>query len=354
MPSYFQCWAPSWRIPKAFDSNAQTVNAEMCSYTQFSVSFSQHNLISETVQPRLTFKIRKMKGDFPGTHLGFLNSVGPVHEFTPTSNTNEFATISISPGLSYSAGFRFNLELHNYTPPEIAQSAPQWRYDFFLATAKVNGPFNMSSGFEMLPESSGAWDATNASSWGFFGDYRTPEYAVRIAGPHFHYKADPSEPDVLNTSWFSTYLPRALVIRQFGITPEQANENNLQVTRSVGRTPTQLPSTFTATEAGLLIQTDGITFSKPVISIKRKIVVKRNKSRSTTSIINAAGIPKSERRSARIVTNPCRNSRKGCTTAKSKFIFRKKGTYTFTVSYKSRDARKKSITKHSRVTVRVK
>ena len=351
-PGSFQCWAPTWRKSNPYVSDDVVRVREQCSYTQFHVHFSnQDQLITATVQPKLTVKVRKIRGDFPGTHLGYLHTVGPVHEYIPTSDTNEHATFTISPGLTY--GGWFNLTLQNYEAPEYAQSPPRWSYDFFLATTKVNGVFDMSTGFEMLPEAHGSWEASNAAQWGFYGDYKTPEYAIRVAGPHYHYKADPSEPDVLNTSWFSSYMPRALVQRQFGITPEQANETNIEVTRSVGRNPTQLPSTFTATEAGLLIQTDGITFSKPVISIRRKIVVKRNKSLSPASIINAAGIPKSERRTARIQTNPCRNSRKGCTTANSKFIFRKKGTYTFSVSYRTRDARKKPLVKRSRITVRV-
>lgn len=351
-PQYFTCWAPTWPKPITNAPNGDLRLNQLCSYTQFSVYFRDfQQLISESTQPKLTVKVRKMKGNFPGTNLGYLHSVGPVHEFIPASETNEYATFTISPGLSY--GGRFNLTLHNYEAPEYAPGRPSWGYTFFLATTKVNGVYSMNSGFEMLPEAHGSWEATNAEQWGFYGDYKTPEYAIRIAGPHYHFKADPSEPDVLNTSWFSSYMPRALVQRQFGITPEQANETNIEVTRSVGKNPTQLPSTFTATPDGLLIQTDGITFSKPVISIRRKIAVKRNKSLSAASIINAAGIPKSERRTARIQTNPCRNSRKGCTTTNSKFIFTKKGTYTFSVSYRTRDARKKPLVKRSRVTVTV-
>jgi hypothetical protein len=309
---------------------------------------------SETFQPKLTIKVRKMMGTFPGTHLGFLHSSGPVHDFVPTSETNEHATLTISPGLVVDGG-GFNLSLQDTQQPEFAQSPSRWQYGFFLASGKVTGTYDLlwGTGFEILPESFGAWQATNASSWGFFGDYRTPDYAIRVAGPHFKYKVNPSDPDELNTAWFTAYMPRALVQRQFGLTPEQANESNIEVTRSVGKNPTQLPSTFTATTSGLLIETEGITFSAPVVSIKRKINIKRNKRMAPSSIINAAGIPGNQRASARIIVNPCRSSRKGCFFANSRFVFTKKGAYRFTVSYKSRDGRKKSIVNRSRVTVRV-
>jgi hypothetical protein len=349
--SEFRCWSPTWPITR---NHVQPPTNEVCSYSQFSIQFFNNVLRDTSVdKPTLTVKVRKIKGDHPASHLGFLHSTGPVHEFIPTTATNEFATVTMSPGFVVGGKGSFNTSLQTLDIPEYARNEGSWTYGFFLATSNVTGFFDMNSGFEMLPESSGAWQASNASAWGFFGDYWKPDYAIRVTGPHFKYKANPSDPDVLNTAWFTAYMPRALVQRKFGITPEQANETTLSVTRSVGRNPTQLPSIFTATKKGLLIETDGITFSKPAITISRRVQVKNRKSLSVKNIVASAGIPKRDRGSARISSSPCRSSQRNCSVSKGRVTFTKPGRYVFQVTYTTKDARKRAVQRRHQVTVRV-
>jgi hypothetical protein len=348
----FACWAPTW--PEKISQPVVPIN-EQCSYRQYNVSFNGNFVWgTEDENPHLTIKVRKVKGKHPASHLGFLHAQGPVHEFIPTSDTDEFATLTISPGLSTGSG-SFNTNLQTLDMPEYAWSGPTWKYGFFLATLKVTGAFENAQniGFEMLPESRGAWQATNAESWGFYGEYWKPDYAIRVAGPHFQYKVNPTDPDVLNTAWFSAYLPRNLVQRQFGLTPERANENTLTVTRSVGRTPTQLPSTFSVVGDGLLIKTDGITFSKPAITIARRISIKKRQRMSVKNIIASAGIPKRNRGTARISSSPCRSSKKNCSITRGKVTFTKPGRYRFQIVYNTIDARKRPLQRRHQVTVRV-
>jgi hypothetical protein len=349
----FRCWAPTWPVINTYP--VVRVN-EQCSYRQYNVNFNGNFPWTSSAElPKLTFTVRKIKGSHPASHLGFLHSTGPVHEFIPTTLTNEFATVTMSPGFVVGGMGSFNTSLQTLDIPEYPWNEGSWTYGFFLATSNVTGYFESMGnvGFEMLPESSGAWQASNASAWGFFGDYWKPDYAIRVAGPHFKYKANPSDPDELNTAWFTAYMPRALVQRKFGIAPEQANETTLSVTRSVGRNPTQLPSTFTASEKGLLIETDGITFSKPAITISRRVQVKNRKSLSVKNIIASAGIPKRDRSSARISSSPCRPSQKNCSVSKGRVTFMKRGRYVFQVTYTTKDARKRAVQRRHQVTVRV-
>lgn len=348
--SEFRCWAPNWPLIK---SVVQPPANELCSYSQFYIYFTSGILDDESIEkPRLTVKVRKIKGDHPVTHLGFLHSRGPVHNFTPTSSNNEHASVTISPGLGYGEG-EFTTDLQTSVEPEYAPQPARMNYGFFLVTGNVSGAFDMNDGFEVLPESRGAWQASNASKWGFFGDYSTSDYAIRVAGPHFQYKVNPADSNELNTSWFTAYMPRALVQRQFGIAPEQANESTLNVTRSVGKSPTQLPSTFSILGDGLLIETTGITFSKPVISIARRIQLRKNQRISVKNLIASAGIPRSSRQRARIVSTSCKSARRNCTVTNSSIHFKKPGRYVFIVSYSTRDARKRVIIRRNKTIIRV-
>lgn len=351
--SSFSCWAPTW---PARSVKPITPLNEQCSYRQYNISipgtFSDLSLVE---LPQLTLNVRKINGTHPASHLGFLHASGPVHEFIPTSDTNEFATITMSPGFIVGGSGSFSTNLQTLDVPEYSGDRGGWSYSVFLATSKVSGYFENRDniGFEMLPESIGAWQASNAANWGFFGDYWKPDYAVRVAAPHFKYKANPSDPDELNTAWFTAYLPRALVQRQFGLTPAQANETNLSVTRSVGRNPTQLPSTFTVLDNGLLISTDGITFSKPAITISRRIEIKRRRKMTVDNIVAATGVPRRSRSTARISSSPCRSSKKNCVISQGKVKFNKRGRYVFRVTYSTKDARKRTVQRTHQVTVRV-
>lgn len=348
--STFNCWSPTWPQPSSFTAPKEN---EKCVYVSYTFTFFDHGVRLENPTTPITVKFRKMASSHPATNVGFLSSIGPVKEFIPASTSSEMGSATILPGLTYSyPGSHFNAFVHTLTINERELSPPRWEYGLFLATGRT-AQYTNTGGFEIIPESHGTWQATNSQYWGFYGDYWKPDYAIRVAGPHFHYKENANDPDVLNTSWFTTFLPRAFIARQFGLTPENANETNIAVMRSVGKNPTQLPSVFTPQPDGLIIETTGITFSKPVIAVTRKLQLKKNQSLSTKKIIAAAGIPVKDRKTAQITKHPCRKWRNNCVASRTRFSFTSKGRYTFSISYTTLDSRKRQVRQTNEVTVRV-
>jgi hypothetical protein len=130
------------------------------------------------------------------------------------------------------------------------------------------------------------------------------------------------------------------------LTPTKANATTLPVKRTVGYASSTPLTRYVPLSDGLLIDTSGIGFSTPTVTISRVLVVKRNKKVAASSIIAAAGVASAARfgKATIAVTKKSGMKRVG-----SKYVFSKARTVKVIVTYKSM---KKSATKRT-VTVKV-
>lgn len=177
----------------------------------------------------------------------------------------------------------------------------------------------------------GAWMDTDAYLFGMTSaDRETGATQMKIAGPHFKYSATGASE--LNFSYVRNFIPNAMLMASFGITPAEANAQTLPVTRTSGLTVTTPSTTYTVQPDGLFLNTTGIGFSTPTVSIKRVIVVKKNKKLTTEQIIRAAGIYNSLRFGTPKITV---NTKAGMKKIGSRYTFTKARSLTISVKYKS-------------------
>jgi hypothetical protein len=194
----------------------------------------------------------------------------------------------------------------------------------------------------------GGWIDTSASVFGLASTDRfTGAAQLKIAGPHF--KKPPSgggEGTDLNLATFRSFMPTEFLRLSFGLTPTKANATTLPVKRTVGYASSTPLTRYVPLSDGLLIDTSGIGFSTPTVTISRVLVVKRNKKVAASSIIAAAGVASAARfgKATIAVTKKSGMKRVG-----SKYVFSKARTVKVIVTYKSM---KKSATKRT-VTVKV-
>lgn len=194
--------------------------------------------------------------------------------------------------------------------------------------------------------SRGGWVDTDASVFGLTSTDRfTGAAQLKIAGPHFRLPVNGSQD--LNLSYFRMFLPSAYLDASFGLTPQQANATTLPVRRTVGSGSTVPDTQYVPGDAGLLVNTTGIGFSIPTVSVQRVLVVKKNKKITADAILKAAGVFQTKKfGAARIVVN----TKNGMKYSAKRYSFSKVKTVTVTVRYRST----KQTVSERRLTVQVK
>ena len=216
-------------------------------------------------------------------------------------------------------------------------------------------------------DSIGGWVDTNASVFGlastdrFTGaaqlkiaapHFEVPEYeTVRTANPCPHIPSicgnlpagtwgwtetttpkNPGAPNELNLAYFRMFMTTGYLRNSFGLAPAAANATTLPVRRTLGAETTAPVTTYTPSAAGLLIDSQGIGFSAPVMSVSRVLTVKRNKTVTASSIIKAAGVSTATKFGTPTVRL---NTKAGMARAGKNFRFIRKGEVSVTVRYKS-------------------
>ena len=179
--------------------------------------------------------------------------------------------------------------------------------------------------------SRGGWVDTDASVFGLTSTDRfTGAAQLKIAGPHFRLPVNGSQD--LNLSYFRMFLPSAYLEASFGLTPQQANATTLPVRRTVGAGSTVPNTQYVPSSTGLLVNTTGIGFSIPTVSVQRVLVVKKNKKISADAILRAAGVLQTKKfGSAKIAVS----KKNGMRYSAKRYTFSKVKTLTVVIKYRS-------------------
>ena len=276
---------------------------------------------------------------------------GALQSFAPAApGLRDIATISADAVEIHSASNGYCLgwviEIDNCTIGETANSKvtnrvsmlllPAMRSsvmppDFVDDTCRQIDPSNNCLINVFDETSRGGWVDTDASVFGLTSTDRfTGAAQLKIAGPHFRLPVNGSQE--LNLSYFRMFLPSAYLNASFGLTPQQANASTLPVRRTVGNGSTVPNTQYVPSESGLLVNTTGIGFSIPTVSVQRILVVKRNSKITADSILKAAGVYQTKKfGSARIVVN----TKNGMRFSAKRYSFTKVKTLTVTVRYRS-------------------
>jgi hypothetical protein len=139
----------------------------------------------------------------------------------------------------------------------------------------------------------GGWVDTSASIFGLASTDRfTGAAQLKIAGPHFKAPSAPTS-DVapeLNLSTFRMFMPSEYLRLSFGLKPSEANSVSLPVRRTYGETVSTPSTSYIPSASGLLVDTSGIGFSVPTVSVSRVLVVKKNQKITVSMILKAAGV----------------------------------------------------------------
>ena len=333
----------------------------------------------------VTINFRRQPGDDPTARAGALISNGAVKSFTPAApGLRDVATIVVSPTTTYDAMINAT-SCSGWVPaidlcviPEKASSATTNRVVVFLLPGFRNSivpPEELLDGcvkdlanncvvnvFD--PTSLGGWMDTDAPIFGLSStDRLTGAAQLKIAGPHF--QADQwesittkntcpwtqdvcagspitdwgsstkvvkknTEP-ILNLSMFRAFIPSAYLMNSFGLTPAQVNATTLPVRRTTTESSTIPNTTYTPVEGGIRIDTTGIGFSVPTISMSRVLTVKKGKNVSATTLIKAAGISQAKKFGKISVVTTKKN---GATKSGTNYRFGLKKTITLSLKYK--------------------
>lgn len=181
----------------------------------------------------------------------------------------------------------------------------------------------------------GGWVDTSASVFGLASTDRfTGAAQLKVAGPHFKAAATPggAASTDLNLATFRMFLPTEFLRLSFGLTPAQANAATLPVRRTLGTSSTAPATVYNPVEGGLRVDTTGIGFSVPTVTMQRVLVVKRGKKVTASSILSAAGVASSSQFGAAKIalTKGSGMAKKG-----SRYVFSKARTVKVTVTYRS-------------------
>ena len=333
----------------------------------------------------VTINFRRQPGDDPTARAGALISNGAVKSFTPAApGLRDVATIVVSPTTTYDAMINAT-SCSGWVPaidlcviPEKATSVTSNRVVVFLLPGFRNSivpPEELLDGcvkdlannclvnvFD--PSGLGGWMDTDASIFGLSStDRLTGAAQLKIAGPHF--QADQwesittkntcpwtqdvcagspitdwgsstkvvkknTEP-VLNLSMFRAFIPSAYLMNSFGLTPAQVNATTLPVRRTTTESSTIPNTTYTPVEGGIRIDTTGIGFSVPTISMSRVLTVRKGAKVSATTLIKAAGISQAKKFGKISVVTTKKN---GATKSGTNYRFGLKKTITLSLKYK--------------------
>jgi len=216
-------------------------------------------------------------------------------------------------------------------------------------------------------DSLGGWVDTNASVFGLASTDRfTGAAQLKVAAPHFkmpEYEtvrtANPcpyipticggqpagtwgytetttlKSPDAvkeLNLAYFRMFLSSGFLMNSFGLKPAEANASTLSVKRTMGAESTTPLTTYTPSATGLLVDSQGIGFSAPVMSVSRVLPVKRGKPVTAATLIKAAGVAAASKFGTPTVQV---NTKAGMGRVGKNYRFTKAGEVSVTVKYKS-------------------
>lgn len=177
-------------------------------------------------------------------------------------------------------------------------------------------------------DSYGGWIDTDASIFGLAStDRLTGAAQLKIAGPHYKYiptdtvstplacpytdatycatfpagfwgntltQVPRTTVKELNKAYFRLYMPTAYLYKSFGLQPAEANLQTLPVKRALFAVDSMQTTVYTPSATGLLVDTQGITFSMPNMNVSRVLVVKKNRKVTAETIIRAAGLSTSK------------------------------------------------------------
>lgn len=216
-------------------------------------------------------------------------------------------------------------------------------------------------------DSLGGWVDTNASVFGLASTDRfTGAAQLKIAAPHFKMPeydtvrtANPcpyipticggqpagtwgytetttlKNPDAakeLNLAYFRMFMSSGFLMNSFGLKPGEANAATLPVKRTMGAESTTPQTTYTPSVTGLLVDSQGIGFSAPVMSVSRVMQVAKGKTVTAAAIIKAAGVAAASKFGTATVQV---NTKAGMGRVGKNYRFTKAGEVSVTVKYKS-------------------
>ncbi len=309
---------------------------------------------TQTPVGQVTVNFRRAQNSNPTTRFGTSVVNGHLVSFTPAKEgLRDIATVVATPAVIQRASSPTSSWCSGWIPvvdacelPETAQSkntnsvnilllpgsrsslVPPDRLDTTCISTIVN-----TCTIPVFEETSfGAWMDTDAYIFGMAAaDRDTGATLLKIVGPHFKYPEN-GVSNELNLSYVRNFMPTSFLMASFGITPDEANAHTLPVTRTTGFTTTVPGTEYTPTVDGLLLNTTGIGFSQPTVSIKRVLVVKKNKKVSAEQLIRAAGVY-----TARQFGTPkiSINTKAGMKKVGTRYVFTKPRSLTVTVRYKS-------------------
>ena len=216
-------------------------------------------------------------------------------------------------------------------------------------------------------DSLGGWVDTNASVFGLASTDRfTGAAQLKVAAPHYKLpdyetsrtaNACPHVPTIcagvpagswgytetttlknpdaakeLNLAYFRMFMSSGFLMNSFGLKPAEANAKTLSVKRTLGAESTMPQTTYTPSATGLLVDSQGIGFSAPVMSVSRVLPVKRGKTVTAAAIIKAAGVTAASKFGMPTVQV---NTKAGMGRVGKNYRFNKAGEVSVTVKYKS-------------------
>ena len=336
----------------------------------------------------VTINFRRQPGDDPTARVGTVISNGVIQSFTPAApGVRDVATIVVKPALTQNYGVNAS-SCSGWSPAiekcDIGEKATYATANRLVALLLPGFRNSLVPPDELLdgcvvdtanncitnvfdPSSLGGWMDTDASIFGLSStDRLTGAAQLKIAGPH--YQADqietirtqntcpwiasicagsPPNQDwgftvstvvknatpILNLSVFRAFFPSGYLMNSFGLTPPQVNANTLPVRRTTTTDSTSPETTYTPVEGGIQINTTGIGFSVPIISMSRVLTVRKGAKISATALIKAAGLIQAKKFGPVTIGT---SKKKGITKVDNSYRFVIKKTVTLSFKYKSK------------------
>jgi len=288
------------------------------------------------------------------TQMGIAGSNGRITSFVPSVQNGNVMHIEVSnptrkyadytgTGESGRCGWWSSM-IENCS---LASSTTDISYDpkfFFYPAPLKNIRMTNDDVVEPNPNGIGGYFSTNAQHIGLSSvDFKTGAYGVTIAGPHESHLGG------LNDAFFENYWPAAYLMDNFGITPEQANASTLPVSRILSKASSALPTTYLATPTGLILSSEGITFSTPTVSTRRILLASTTRTVRRPDIIAAAGL-KNIKNPSEITISAAKKARGLLIISKSGVRFTKRGTFDLSLIFK--DSSGRNTTRIVRVSVK--
>jgi hypothetical protein len=315
---------------------------------------SLNGIPTQTAVNEVTVNFRRAQNDLSTTRIGTTVVNGHLVSFTPAKpGLRDIATVVATPATIQRASSPTSPWCSGWIPvvdscslPETAQSKNTNSVNILLlpgSRSSLVPPDKLDSTcvstivntctIPVFEETSfGAWMDTDAYIFGMAAaDRDTGATMLKIVGPHFKYPEN-GVSNELNLAYVRNFMPAPFLMASFGITPEEANAQTLPVTRTTGFATTIPGTVYTPGIDGLTLNTTGIGFSAPTVSIKRVLVVKKNKRLTAEQMVRAAGVFTARQFGAPKISV---NSKAGMKKVGSRYVFTKARSLMVTVRYKS-------------------